>query len=390
MSDTSYGRYGVGTSAAAEWSVRYELRDASNAAIADITDLVTSGSVDFDPDKAVSGQFTGQLDRPFRALPYRDFLAPIVTITPIDGRPPVTRQQGLFRMRRGAMTWIDDVDRGVVAAGRLTLDDLTGTVRDATLGDTYNVAAGVRYTDAATLVIQEVDLPDGIDIRVNFPNDSRTLPAAMTWGANESRLKVAGDLLAKIGCYTPWASWDGVLTSTYYRDVDKISPSFTYVAGVNSQIIAPPQTDSDDSSLSNQITVVQEDTDPAKRFRAVWEVSDPTSDIHRLTIGLRPRTDVVSQYADQAAVTAYARRLAGLAGSVSETLSITTHLDLGHEAYELYAVDLSGASRPGDDQARINGRWRSAGLKQNFDTGQSIVRAARTQPFVLARSGVIA
>ena len=387
--DATLGHYGVGRGGGAEWSVVYELRDGLNRTVADITDLVTSGSADFDPDKTVSGQFSGQLDRPFRALPYQDFLAPIVTITPFDGRPPMTRQQGLFRMRRGAMTWTDDAERGVIAAGRLTLDDLTGTVRDARLGDTYNVAAGVRYTDAARLVLQEVTLPDGALLRVKLPNDSRTLPTAMTWGANESRLKVAGDLLTKIGCYTPWASWDGVLISTYYRDYDLISPGHTYRARVDSQIIAPPETDSDDTGLANQITVVQEDTDPAKRFRAVWDVIDPRSDIHRTKVGLRPRVEVVSQYADLAAVTAYGMRLASLAGSVPETLSLTTHLELSHEAYELYAVDLSGASRPGDDRAAIDGRWRSAGLKQDFDNGQSIVRAARNQPFVLSRSGVI-
>lgn len=387
--DTTLGHYGVGRGGGAEWSVVYELRDGLNRTVADITDLVTSGSVDFDPDKTVSGQASVTLDRPFRALPYRDFLAPIVTITPVDGRPPTTGQQGLFRMRRGAMTWTDDAERGVIAAGRLTLDDLTGTVRDAKLGDTYNVVAGVKYTDAAKLVLQEVTLPDGALLRVTFPNDSRTLPAAMTWGANESRLKVAGDLLAKIGCYTPWASWDGVLVSTYYRDYDKISPGHTYTAGVDSQIIADLTTDSDDSTLANQITVVQEDTDPAKRYRTVLDVTDPTADIHRLKIGLRPRTEVVSQYADQAAVTAYAKRLAATWGSVSETGTITTHLDLSHDAYGLVALSLVAASRPGDDRDRIDGRWRVTGLRQGFDDGRTQVRIARTMPFVLSRSGVV-
>lgn len=378
----------IGRAAGAEWSVRYLLVDALNTPIDDVTRSISPGGVDLDPDKAVSGQLTVGIDRPFRLPPYASFLAPIVTIRSLDGRPEQTEQQGLYRMRRGPLDWVDDRDRGIVASGRFTLDDLTGSVRDAKLGDVYNVAAGVKYTDAAKLILQEVSLPGGALLRVRFPDDPRTLPAPMTWVANDSRLKVAGDLLARIGCYTPLADGIGTLTSIYYRDFDRGSPDRVYTAGDDSEIIDRPRTDTDDSTLANQITVIQEDQDPAKRYRTVVEVTDPRSPIHRNRIGLRPRLEMVSQYADQAAVTAYAMRLAATWGSVAESITLQTHLDLSHDPYGLFALDLSGASRPGDDREWIDGRWRVGGVRHDHAAGRTTVNGSRTQPFVLTAAGV--
>lgn len=378
----------IGRTAGAEWSVRYLLVDALNTPIDDVTRYISPGGVDLDPDKAVSGQLTVGIDRPFRLPPYASFLAPIVTIRPLDGRPEQTEQQGLYRMRRGPLDWVDDRDRGIVASGRFTLDDLTGSVRDARLGDVYNVAAGVRYTDAAKLILQEVSLPGGALLRVRFPDDPRTLPAPMTWVANDGRLKVAGDLLARIGCYTPLADGIGTLTSIYYRDFDRSSPDRVYTAGDDSEIIDRPKTDTDDSTLANQITVIQEDQDPAKRYRTVVEVTDPRSPIHKNRIGLRPRLEMVSQYADQAAVTAYAMRLAATWGSVAESIMLQTHLDLSHDPYGLFALDLSGASRPGDDREWIDGRWRVGGVRHDHAAGRMTVNGSRTQPFVLTAAGV--
>lgn len=79
----------------------------------------------------------------------------------------------------------------------------------------YSIAAGGVVTDAVAAVIQGAG-----ETKTNITPSSETLPAAKTWPAGTTRLRIVNDLLSSINYFSLWADGNG-----YYRAEPYVAPA---------------------------------------------------------------------------------------------------------------------------------------------------------------------
>lgn len=246
-----------------------------NTMVEDVTALLIDGSVDMNVDRDVALACQITLQDVDRLAPYTDYLAPRLRISYEDGRAEVLAQLGLYAIRvpPGAYT----VAR---AEATVTGDDLTSVLQDASLTDTWNIAAGTNVRAAIIALIE-----DGGITRHRIPASTVTLTAATSFFPGTTNLDAINRLCEMLGWYHVSTDLEGWITTPGpTRDLSQLAPFATYTEDDirSPSFIVNPS----DLQVVNVVTVVNDNNADAPMF-AVARNDNPDSPTSTVNLGER-------------------------------------------------------------------------------------------------------
>lgn len=310
-----------------------------NELVENITWALDGGNVDMNRDRTVTTQATFNLRDAAIVSPYTDFLAVFQNTSYDDGRDPDRDQLGLFTIRIPTGTRTPKQADAVY-----TGYDITSMLSRRTFDDVHNISAGTNYTDAVTSIMAAAGIT-----RHAIPPTTQTLANALTFPPGTMYLDACNQLRESIGFSNLVATPDGRPLSLPSMDVAYIEPFRTVI---NTDIMAPIQTQPTDTTVANIVTVIQDNPNDVSLFaiRRNDATDSPTSTVN---LGPLPRTETRSNLADQDAVDALADRLLSEGRTFYQVASLRLLPDPRVMMPGLTVdLDLSGKLRI------LNGRWR--------------------------------
>jgi hypothetical protein len=301
----------------------------------DITRYVSSGRVTYDEDRAIKMSFAVKVSDPEVIDPYRDFLAPVLTLVYPDGEV-ITEQVGLYAVAPPKQSASTQLTRGDLD-GR----DLTWLLSVDTLTAPYTVTAGTNRIEAVRIVLNAMGLTRHViaDSPLTFDSDT-------TWPPDTSKLDLVNDILGGTGFYTLYMLRDGYLASMPWRDMESVQPAVSYATPAlgKVRVIRTVEIDPDPGRIVNQVTVIRDD--PAKDPLIAFGVNDnPASPVSTVTLGITiGRTIKDQNIASQSEADKLVARTLQEAASVYTRLKLTTTPDPSRNPHEVYELAISNAA----------------------------------------------
>jgi hypothetical protein len=321
----------------------------------DLTPYIISGSVKMDQDLDVKcqGHFVMQ------EVPGLNFLAeymmPVIRITE-DG---VTTDYELAIFRLG---WPKRTYSPVSAQWDVDAYDLTVHLLEDAFENPYTVLAGANPTEEAKAIATAA----GFDY-VNFPAVSIVMEADKSWDVGTPKLRAVADLLDAGGCWSPWMSNIGWLTSGVRRELAEIPIAATYVTDADSLVLAPASVETDVTRFANKVIIRVKNPDLEEPLSASYTNTKEESPVSVPALGGRVITKVIdaNNIQTQAEADARARQECEQAASVYQSGSLVTGLDPErgiHEAYDLQIYRNGGSPL-------LAGKWWCKGWTMQLAVG---------------------
>lgn len=189
-----------------------------NSLVEEITSSVSNGKVVMDWSQPVTWTFTCDIADTTILTPYKDCVAPFLTLTYADGTV-VTGQVGLFIVLPSPAT-----STALITTGQIEAHSLEWLLSVDNFDDTYNVAGGIDYMTAV------VDLLKTVEGITNYalPPSGILTPGPFTWKHGTPKIEAANELLAGAGYYPITTDRVGVITSWPVQDLTAVTPAVTY------------------------------------------------------------------------------------------------------------------------------------------------------------------
>lgn len=197
--------------------------------------------------------------------------------------------------------------------------------------------AGTLYTEAVKQILVRCGISDWIitDSPLKMSTDRSN------WNPGTSWLEIANQLLQEIGYNTVWFDANGTARIEPYITPELRSVTHSYRQGMNSTILLEHEGQDDTFGAANVFTVLVDNPDLEE---PIWVQSindDPTS---RLSVAQRGRIVAppvkLDGIANREAAQAYCNDLKRRSMISTETATIQTKPETGHEFLDIIEVDL--------------------------------------------------
>lgn len=321
---------------------------------------VVGGEVAVDTTAAIPMTFTGELLGAETLTPYRDWIAPFITIVKPNpdgsGNVVETQQLGLYQVQPAQK-------RYTAASSRFAIDgrDPTWLLASDVIARPYNLPAGKNYSDAIRDLIESVGLT-----RHNISSTTKTMPRKRSWKPGTNKLQIANDL-AKANGYLPlYPDRSGHLRSRRYERLHKVQPART-ISSANGDVIRQITIDPDITRLCNHVIVIGNKPNGGLIFAERLN-NDPSSPTSTVRIGTKDDPVVVTIYRedstidDQDAADQLADKLMDSGSSAWERVELTTFPIATWNLYDV--IDCDVVNEAGEQV--ISGVWGWTGLRMGF------------------------
>lgn len=301
-----------------------------------ISDWIVQGNVRLETDSDVQMTFNAQILYPDRLEPFRDFLAPWLTVVYADGTFR-KEQVGLYVIvpMRKTYTWHNTVGE---ADGR----DLTWLLAQQSFAKTYSMKSGKVFVTIVRDILEGAGFT-----RHSIRNSTRVSGRSRSWPPGTSKLEIVNELLQACGMVKLFADRHGVLTSFPFVKINEAQVAATYYSGDDSVTVEPFVMSPSIDSLANYIVVVKDDVEatPANRIRATRINDSAASPTSIPNIGLIMKVVRDSNLADQAAADELADKLKDEWSNVYVEATLKTFPEPWHNVHEVYELDLQQRER---------------------------------------------
>ncbi len=329
---------------------------------------VMDGGVSLSLNDAIKMQFRASATPPDIATPYSQYLAPFLRLEQPDGSS-TDSQLGLFAFEPPSVRHHRSISTGAIQGADLTwLLSLDG------FGTTYTVVSGTNYVTAALAILTGAGFT-----RVAIPSTTKTIPTAMTFGSEKTKLQIVNDLLEGCGYYHLWVDRTGRLMSGPYIDWDVMEPALYVGAGgvsVTDYVEDEPVMD----RLTNKVTVVRENT-ALPPLDWTETNNNPASPVSTVRLGVTIRKRHADQHiADLATAQETARHMLQLGASYYRRVRFSTGPDPSRNPREVYQLDV----RRDDGTPLVVGRFLCSGWALGFRPGSAKMshNVAKTEPYL--------
>jgi hypothetical protein len=319
-----------GRTGARRFSFRYELLDAGNVYVDDITSAVLGAKVSMNWLADIKRTATFKL----RETGLIDFLSdrikPYVRIyvPPYGPKDFAEYPQGVFMLPSPTR---NSDERNVLTRGIEAYDALKSFIDDK-VTTRYTAAAGTVYTTAISTLLGSI--PKSI------APSTKTLLTAYEADPGTSKLSIINALLGAINYESLSFDEDGVAIVQPYRDPSTRGEEYQYGADDQGLIIPNVDEEIDLFDVANKWTIVVSDPDrPA--LSATYTNTDPaspTSTVRRQRTIVDFRTEEDDPVADQATLDAKVQRLAFEASQVYQAIEFDTALMPIHSGNDVYRI----------------------------------------------------
>lgn len=335
---------------------RFERRTKVNAFVDDISTGVVrySGGITLDNTRPVARTLSVELRPallPSDFDPDSDIIGAYAEI--FAGGLWTRYPMGLFQLD----SW-KDVRSASEIAYQVTGSDLMTLLYEQGTEDTYTVAAGTRYVDAITRIL------DRFGLQYTMPSINTILPVAMTWNVGAQWGAMANDLAEGMGAFYLWADENGFVTTRALVDPFLESASVAYTTDAEPRMIRPGFTRSyDRSRFPNRI--VMQVKDPTRDAYSIAYVNDDDdSPISTLARGTQTQQVSGDRMANTAVMDTVGSYLLRDASCQAQQARILTHPDPRRTNREFYSVTVQGA-----EYATL---WQARGWRYSFALGETM------------------
>ena len=330
------------------------LTDRHNQLIEDITHIVRKGTVSFDPDRSIKGALKLEVNDYSAIQPYRDYLAPFLTVIHDDGYE-VTSQMGLYAVVPPAQT-IGPKRRSITLDGY----DLTWVVGSDVFDEGYSVSASTNVVTAVEAILTDLGFT-----RMTITPSSRVVTSDRSWKPGTSKLEVINDLLNSAGYHSLYATKAGYFASSPYESIKNIGQATIYDTtdpNARVKVLKTITLDSTSDRIVNKVVVIKDNADEAPIVVTKLNTNplSPTS-IQNLDMTIT-KVERDSNLIDEAAAETKALRLLEEGSMVYRRLKITTSPDLERDALETYRLNIVDAN----GQLVADGLWNCRGWSIGF------------------------
>lgn len=305
--------------------------DKLNNLTDDISDYIVDGRVEMKSDRDIKMTFKGQLTDPTIISPYTDYIAPFMRLEYSDGSV-IDEQIGLYSVEPFPETTTE-----TMRIGEFDGRDLTWNLSQSAFSGRYSLPAGASYD----FYIGAILASDGFT-RFSIPASGKTLPKAITWVEDASKLKIINDLLSAIGYYSLSMDRQGVLTSFPFRSLKGSEPDLELMSGEDSTIIGAIRKEPITSKIYNMVKITKEDTtNKANSFSITRYNNSGTSPVSIPNLKRRimlPIND--SKIESQTVAEEMARKIIEEAASMYTNYTITTLPDPRRGLWEVYNANV--------------------------------------------------
>lgn len=327
-----------------------------NEFLEDLSDHIVSGRVSFNPDRAVKWAFEAVIDEAANIQPFRDFIAPRLTVEYEDGATE-TSGFGIYNTVPPKKS-ISYTEQYVTFDSR----DLTWILANDVFDSGYTVPDGSGITSTVKMLLEGAGLS-----RHQIADHPATLDKTTSWVAGTSRLQVINDLLNMIGYYTLSMTKDAYLASQPYVGDRNKAASVTYSTNPPSkvQVVSSPiQHDTTPDRIANRIVVIG-GTPPDDVIIGTAINNSPSSPTSTVSLGMTITKKYEGvQVADQEAADLIAQRNLDTASQEYNRLTIKTFPDMSVEPYSVYRLDI----RNSEGVPVAEGTWNQRGFSISFST----------------------
>lgn len=312
------------------FAFRYELLDANNAKIGDLTDVEScTVTMNWLADIKRTATFqlkdTDQIDfLSNRIKPYVQLRIP-----PYGPEDWVEWPQGVFLLSSPQRT----TDTTGTRWRSVTAYDAAQVYADDLVTARYTVAAAAKYTDAVSTLLGSVPK--------NITTSASVLPATLEWPPGTSKLKIINELLSAVNYESLSFDEDGIATVRPYRLPSQRPSEFTYADNAVSVMLPTVTQDLDLFSVPNSWVLVVSNPDQSA-LTSTYTNSNPASPTSTVRRG-RTIVDFRTQQnaADQGSLDALVSRLAFEASQVYEAIQFETGLMPIHSGNDAYRIEYS-------------------------------------------------
>lgn len=342
---------------------------------------VSSGEMSFDADAEIAGSFSCELINPTTLRPYRDFLAPVLTVRYLDSTDEETvieasEQMGLYTVLPPPRRVNASYERQIVA-GR----DLTYILAADSFAYAKSVAKGVNLVDAARSII------DSMNLRHAIPSSSAVAGSRIWWKQGASKLEVVNGLLKAAGYYRIFATRTGTLTSFPSRRLSEAEPAFT-ISSALGQVTGEVEIDAESGGIANRVIVVSNDPqrDPIRETRINADPDSPVSTVSLMDDDGNPL--ILTEYIEDNNISSASAAVALAERRLEEAASLMTRClvrclpDPRLSPHDVVQLMISR-----DDGTEVaSGRWWWDEWRAGFtpDQGVMSVRCYKLLPFEMA------
>jgi hypothetical protein len=340
---------GLGSGVTITTAIYRATRD--NAWLEDISDRVEGGVVHIDTGQVSQMTFQAQTTERDVLSPYRDWIAPVMTLTvPQDdgsGTARFTEQLGLYMMMPPVMT--DSASQGMDAIdGR----DVLWLFASSGPGKAYSIAAGTNIVTAMRTIC------DTLSVRHAIQTSSRTTSKKRTWRSNNTWLQIMNDLARSIGFVPVFPDRRGRVRSYRFKRLGDTQPART-ISSAAGMVLDQTVREPDLNRVCNHVVVIGNDP-KGNPVIARRRNTDPDSSTSAYNLGTVTEPVWISKFVedpnldDQDAVDALADRLMDQGTSAFVRMQVKTTPIMTFEINDVAALDIVN-----DDGLEVaSGRWR--------------------------------
>ncbi|MGB3330159.1 MAG: SH3 domain-containing protein [Thermomicrobiales bacterium] len=269
--------------------------DQNNRRLRDISQHLVQGVVEMNQDAEVQLSFTASIDAGVELLEWREFLAPILTLTYATGRI-VTGQVGLYVV-------VPPPKRHRWRSSRVEIDgrDLTYLLARDAFETTFIVDENDDPLYKARQVIESSGIaPDRIRFTPRSPRAGKadiptTFLSARDWPPGTAKLDIVNDILTELDYYTLYMDQTGRLVSKPTIDAETATADVAWFTGDGSEVIGEIAEDPSLATFGNVVIVVGDNPTVETKIPNPSAPAPPTIGIGRTVqvtadIGLNLRT----------------------------------------------------------------------------------------------------
>jgi hypothetical protein len=331
-----------------------------NRQFENLNEYTYEGSLTLDTTQETIGSFTFKCDPPNILTPYRDWVAPKMSLTTPDhrgqGSVTTTGQIGLFFVLPPSEEWT-----AISGSESIQCGDSLAMMQLALIDRTYKIDAGANVASTIKSLINSLGL------RAIVQSSSETQNKKRTWDIGTSKLTIANDLARSIGFVPLFIDRFGRIHTRKFRKMSQQEPYVT-ISSRDGDIYDSVTLDPDIERLCNHVVVVGNSPKDVKLKKIITnkDRSSPVS-IYSLGDGADNPT-YISKFEEntkldkQSAVDARAQLLIDRGSSVMERMTITTNPFLYWTLNETVQVDIE----TDDGTGVASGEWRVERMEYSF------------------------
>lgn len=341
-----------------EWGFRYELLNADNGKIRDISEMA-GASVAHDATAEVkrTAKFTV---RDLGTIPYGSArIKPWARIRMPDG--------GWAEWPLGVFLLTTPV-RKIDSSGVITRDidayDQNLVLQDDKVPDRYYVSEGYKYTDAVRELLISCGIAPG-----GVADSPKLLPVSLEWDPGTTKYKIVSDLLSAVNYCSLWFDGNGTARATDNVDPNTLPNEYDYSTGRESIILHEMEQEQDYYKVPNRLVlyVSTPDRPPLRAEILNDSPNSPTSTVSRGRV--ITESVQIEDVSDLPTLNDIGRTRMRTENSLFENIKFSTGIMPLHENLDVYSFTYNGMIE--------NGKFQEVKWEMNLEAGASMSHEAR-------------